>query len=205
MSDCTELPIHPRTGLRAIGLLRSGRPVWPIFGASEDHGAGGGGGGGNGDAGGTETGQQGGGDGTGKETETVDFWKGKAREQEKRAKANASAADELAQLKDAQKSQAEKDADKIKAAEAEVAGIPAKVAESLKEHLVARHDIAAEDAELFLTATDPELLLKQVDRLLGQSDKGKRKHRVPGEGNNSKTESDSSMREFARNLFGTNT
>jgi hypothetical protein len=29
------LPIHPRTGLRAVGIV-SGRPVWPILGASPD-------------------------------------------------------------------------------------------------------------------------------------------------------------------------
>ncbi len=211
MSDCTEqLPIHPRTGLRALAVMpRSGRIVWPIFGASEDGGAGGGGGGADGGAGGTETGHQGepgaeGAEGA-KPTETVDFWKTKAREQESRAKANAAAAKELGELKDAQKTQAEKDADKIKAAEAEVASVPAKVAEALKVHLIARHKIDAEDAELFLTATEPELLIKQVDRLLGQSDKSKRKNRVPGEGANTKAETNSGLREFARDLFGTNT
>ena len=35
MSECI-LPIHPRTGLRAVGLLRSGKPVWPVMGASPD-------------------------------------------------------------------------------------------------------------------------------------------------------------------------
>lgn len=29
-----ELPIHPRTGLRAVGIV-NGRPVWPIMGGSE--------------------------------------------------------------------------------------------------------------------------------------------------------------------------
>ena len=30
------LPVHPTTGLTAIGLLASGRPVWPVIGAAED-------------------------------------------------------------------------------------------------------------------------------------------------------------------------
>lgn len=30
------LHVHPRTGLSAIGLLRSGKPVWPVMGASPD-------------------------------------------------------------------------------------------------------------------------------------------------------------------------
>lgn len=28
----THLPVHPRTGLTAIGLLRDGRPIWPVIG-----------------------------------------------------------------------------------------------------------------------------------------------------------------------------
>lgn len=43
MADEYELlPVHPVTGLRAVGLLRSGRPVWPVLGASPDHDEGGG-------------------------------------------------------------------------------------------------------------------------------------------------------------------
>lgn len=36
MSECT-LPIHPRTGLRAVGIV-AGHPVWPILGGSEPAG-----------------------------------------------------------------------------------------------------------------------------------------------------------------------
>lgn len=100
-----------------------------------------------------------------KPTETVDFWKQKAREQEKRAKENADAAKRLAEIEDAQKSESEKVADRIAKAEAEVSSIPAKVADALKGHLVALHEISDEDAELFLTANEPELLLKQIARL----------------------------------------
>lgn len=32
------LPIHPRTGLRAVGLRRDGRPIWPIMGGSGEGG-----------------------------------------------------------------------------------------------------------------------------------------------------------------------
>lgn len=31
-----NLPIHPYTGLRALGLLRNGTPVWPVLGGSGD-------------------------------------------------------------------------------------------------------------------------------------------------------------------------
>ena len=135
-------------------------------------------------------------------TETVDFWKQKAREQEKRAKDNATAAQRLAEIEDAQKSEAEKTADRIAKAEAEASTVPTKVASALREHLVALHEIDKDDAELFLTATEPELLLKQVTRLVGQSDKRKTKNVVPREGQTSSTSSgDDAEREFVRGLF----
>lgn len=137
-----------------------------------------------------------------KPTETVEFWKAKAREQEHRAKSNAKAAQRLAELEEAQKSEAEKAADRISKAEAEVAALPAKVADALKVHLVALHDIDGEDAELFLTATEPELLLKQVTRLLGQTDKRKKNH-VPKEGAATPQAADSEEAAFVRELFGT--
>lgn len=51
----TELPMHPRTGLRAIGVLPSGRPVWPAMGGDgtgDGNTSGQGGTGGGGQAGG---------------------------------------------------------------------------------------------------------------------------------------------------------
>jgi len=137
-----------------------------------------------------------------KPTETVDFWKQKAREQEKRAKDNATAAQRLAEIEEAQKSEAEKVADRISKAEAEVAAVPSKVADALRAHLVALHEIDQDDAELFLTANDPELLLKQVTRLIGQSDKRKKTNNVvPREGTNPSPVGGSDERTFVRELF----
>lgn len=31
----THLPLHPATGLRAVGFRRNGNPIWPILGGSE--------------------------------------------------------------------------------------------------------------------------------------------------------------------------
>ena len=135
-----------------------------------------------------------------KPTETVDFWKQKAREQEKRAKDNATAAKRLAEIEDAQKSESEKVAERLAKADAEVATVPNKVADALREHLVALHEIDKDDAELFLTATEPELLLKQVTRLVGQSDKRKT-NTVPREGKTPSTSGDDDLREFTRGLF----
>ncbi len=136
-----------------------------------------------------------------KPTETVAFWKQKARAQEKRAKENADAAKRLAEIEDAQKSESEKVADRIAKAEAEVASVPAKVADALREHLVALHEIDQDDAELFLTANDPDLLLKQVTRLVGQSGKRKNSNRVPSEGR-TPSSADNPERAFVGELFG---
>jgi hypothetical protein len=98
---------------------------------------------------------------TPKPTETVDFWKSKAREQEKRAKDNAKAAERLAEIEEATKSESQKAADKIAAetqraneAEArllryEVAaekGIPAKAIKLLSG--ASREEIEASAAEV---------------------------------------------------------
>lgn len=137
-----------------------------------------------------------------KPTETVEFWKTKAREQEKRAKDNATAATRLAEIEEAQKSETEKAADRIAKAEAEVATVPNRVADALRVHLVALHEIDKDDAELFLTGTEPELLLKQVTRLLGQSDKRKKQgNRVPSEGTTPISRESEGL-ETVRALFG---
>lgn len=137
-----------------------------------------------------------------KPSETVDFWKKKAREQEKRAKENATAAKRLADLEDAQKSESEKAADRIAKAESEAATVPSKVADALRGHLVELHGINSDDAELFLTAEEPELLLKQVKRLVEQSDSNKSGTRVPREGRTPNPTPPDDRREFADFLTG---
>lgn len=54
MQHTTTLPIHPRTGLRAVGIV-AGKPVWPIKGGSGEGGEGGDGGDGGGKGSGTDT------------------------------------------------------------------------------------------------------------------------------------------------------
>jgi len=116
------------------------------------------------------------------------------------------AAAELATIKDAQKSNEQRSADRVADADAQIATIPAKVSEVLRVHLVALHKIPAEDAELFLTSGDPEVLLKQVERLVarGVEDVAASKKRgnfVPREGATPSTSGDDEVREFARGLF----
>ncbi|MEU7843943.1 hypothetical protein AB0B39_23620 [Micromonospora sp. NPDC049114] len=110
----------------------------------------------------------------------------------------------LDEIEQANKSEIDKANERATKAEAEAAKVPSLVAGQLREHLVKLHKIEADDAELFLTATDPELLLKQVERLLAQgSQRKKTGNMVTREGttqHHDKTNSD--MREFTRNLFG---
>jgi hypothetical protein len=123
------------------------------------------------------------------------------------AKANADAAKELETLKQEKMTETEKVAARLQEADAKVAGIPGQVAEGLKAHLVALHKIDTEDADLFLTAADPETLLKQVDRLLAQGKKGEQQTRrngnfVPREGSQSSAP-EGEARAAVRGLFGT--
>ena len=116
------------------------------------------------------------------------------------------AAVELAAIKEAQKTDVQKTADRLAAADAEIAKIPAKVSEALRVHLVALHKIPAEDAELFLTASDPEVLLKQVERLVARGAEdvaASKKHGnfVAREGSNTHS-ADSDELQTARELFG---
>jgi hypothetical protein len=117
----------------------------------------------------------------------------------KDVKAKASKLDEIEQ---ANKSEIDKAMDRVTKAEAEVSTVPAKVADALRSHLVALHEIDADDAELFLTANDPDLLLKQVARLTGRkADQQKKNNVSPREGTTT-TSVDGDERQFARNLFG---
>lgn len=56
-------------------------------------------------------------------TDTVEFWRSKAREQEKRAKDNADAAKRLAEIEAAQKTEEEKAAERVRAAEEKAAAL----------------------------------------------------------------------------------
>lgn len=117
----------------------------------------------------------------------------------KELKVKASSYDEFVE---AQKSESEKNADRISKAEAAAASVPSKVADALRTHLVALHGIDAERAELFLTATDPDVLLKQVNALVGESDKRQKKNVVPREGNPTNQPGSDDARDAVRELFG---
>jgi hypothetical protein len=117
---------------------------------------------------------------TPKPTETVEFWKQKAREQEKKAKENAAARLELDELRKSQLSAEEKLAAELgevakRAAHAE--------AEALRWRIAAKHGISDEDAELFLTGSDEDTLVRQAERFKELAVKPSKGTHVPGVGN----------------------
>ncbi|WP_406083102.1 hypothetical protein OHA01_26335 [Micromonospora zamorensis] len=114
-------------------------------------------------------------------------------------KAKAGRLDEIEQ---ANKSEIERANDRVTKAEAEAAKVPSLVAGQLREHLVKLHGISTEDADLFLTASDPETLLKQVDRLVDRgSQRKKQGNHVPREGANPTSSGGDDMRSFTNELF----
>lgn len=114
------------------------------------------------------------------------------------AKANAEAAQKLAELEEANKSEVQKAADR--AAEAERLAEQAR-AEALRWRVAAKHGISDEDAELFLTGTDEETLTKQAERLTERvADRKKNGNVVPKEGSTSQPKDDE-LRAFTRQLF----
>lgn len=91
----------------------------------------------------------------------------------------------LDELEEASKSEIQKAIDRATAAEAEAATVPAKVAAALRDHLIELHDIDKDKADLFLTGSEPDLLLRQVKALIGtESDRKKHGNVAPREGDN---------------------
>jgi oligoendopeptidase F len=111
-------------------------------------------------------------------------------------------ASEFDKIAEANKSEVEKANDKAAKATAELATVPAKVATALRDHLIELHSIDEDKAELFLTATEPELLLRQVKALLGEADDRKKKSNVVTReaATSTTTADDSGRRSFLRQL-----
>jgi hypothetical protein len=133
-----------------------------------------------------------------KPTETVDFWKAKARDWEGKAKANKSAAERLVEIEEANKTESQKTAERLAAAEKDAAEARR---EALKLRIATRFGIGDEDADLFLTGSDEETLSRQAERLGARiADQQKRGNVVPREGTNSSSV-DNDKRQFAQQLF----
>jgi hypothetical protein len=116
-------------------------------------------------------------------------------------------ADRLDQIEAANKTEAEKVAERIAALEADNQRIQT---ESLRLRIAAKHGISTEpgkdgepsDADLFLTGTDEASMTRQAQRLSAQvADRKKQSNVVPSEGKATPPPADDEMRGFARNLF----
>ncbi|MFC9769276.1 hypothetical protein [Rhodococcus jostii] len=92
-------------------------------------------------------------------------WKAEARKWEQRAKDNAPAVKRLAEIEEANKTEAQKQAERLAALEAENATVKA---EALRYKIAAKHTVSDEDAELFLTGSDEQTLTRQAERLAAQ-------------------------------------
>ena len=101
--------------------------------------------------------------------DTVDYWKQKSRENEKRAKANATAAERLAELENANKTEAERAAERLAAAEQTAAQAQA---EALRFRIATKYGISDDLADSFLTGTDEESLTGQAEKLVALSKPG---------------------------------
>jgi hypothetical protein len=123
-----------------------------------------------------------------KPTETVEFWKAKAREQEKRAKDNATAAQRLAEIEEAQKSEADKATERLTKAEQRAVEAEAK---ALRREVALEHKLSKDDADLLDALSDEDAMRRFAERLATAGDDTRKKNNVsPREGNTSTTTTD---------------
>lgn len=129
-------------------------------------------------------------------------WKAEARKWENRAKENRAAADELAALKDSQKTAEQRFEDRLREVEQRAADAETK---ALRSDIAAEHGITAQDRDLFLTGTDEETLTAQAKRLAErETERKKQGNHAPREGDTKQAgnANEQSAREFAGELFG---
>lgn len=202
-----NLPIHPTTGLQALAIGRRG-PIWPVMGGAEDgdDGANGAGGDGNNTQDQNQNGGAGNADGKGKKRDPLYENLPDDHPLVKRHEALKQTVAELkpkAKLVDDAEEAKKTDAQKIADLQGKVDALPTAVASALREHLVELHSIEQDDADLFLTGTTPELMLKQVKGLLEKSGGTgpKRGNHVRREGTpQQRSEGTDATREFVRTI-----
>lgn len=115
------------------------------------------------------------------------------------AKANAKAAEQLAVIEAANKTEAEKAAERLTVLEREATTARA---EALRFKIAAKFEVSEEDADLFLTGTDEETLTRQAKRLTDRTaEKKKAGNHVPREGTSTAPAQADPLREFTEHLF----
>lgn len=117
------------------------------------------------------------------------------------AKANADAAKRLAEIEEANQTEAERQAKRLAALEQEAQSARA---EALRFKVAAEFGVTGEDADLFLTGTDEETLTRQAKRLTERAEQQRKSgNHVPREGVTPSEPKDDALREFARSVFQT--
>lgn len=127
-------------------------------------------------------------------------WKAKAREWERRAKENKSAADELAEIRESQKSEAQKAADRLAEAERKAAEAEARAA---RRDVALDFKLSKEDAALLDAINDEDAMRALAARLAANSETERKNtgNRDPLAGRTA-TNPASDDRAAVRGLFG---
>lgn len=126
-------------------------------------------------------------------------WKAEARKWEQRAKANLAAADELEQIKESNKTEAQKHAERIAHLEEEIS---TSKSVALRSQISVEFGISKEDQDTFITASDEEGMRAQAKRLSELTADRKKQMHVPKEGNVTDTAGSEDRRAFVRQLTG---
>ena len=93
-------------------------------------------------------------------------WKAEARKWEQRAKENSAAAKRLAEIEEAQKSEAEKTAERLAKAERAAAEAEAR---ALRRDIALEHKLSKDDAALLDAVTDEDAMRRLAERLAQQA------------------------------------
>jgi len=125
-------------------------------------------------------------------------WKAKAREWERRAKENKTAADELASIRESQKSESEKTAERLAEAERKASEAEAR---AIRREVALEHSLSKDDAALLDTITDEDAMRRLAARLSAAASDRKNQNPVPREGTNPRPKPDE-RRAFADFLTG---
>ena len=126
-------------------------------------------------------------------------WKAEARKHEARAKEYKIAADKLAVIEEANKTEAQKSADRLAVAEKDAVDARR---DALKFRIAAKFAIGDEAADALLTGNDEVIMTRQAELYTArQGDLKKHGNFVPREGTNPPKSGDDPMRQFAHDLF----
>lgn len=125
-------------------------------------------------------------------------WKAKSREWERKAKANADAAKRLAEIEEAQKTEAEKAADRLAKAEQTARDAEAR---ALRREVALEHKLSKDDAALLDSIADEDAMRRLAERLSAGAESTKKSNHVPREGTNPTSSGGDDKRAFTRELF----